>query len=176
MSASWYVINVYSGFEKKVAQTIMEQAVKKDLESQILETLVPTEKFVEVKKGEKITSERKFFPGYILLRMYLSDETWHMIKNIPKVASFLGIRGKPTSVPLSEVDRIRKQLEEGVSQPNSLFVFQIGDKVRVCDGPFSSFTGVVEYVDMEKRRLKVSVLIFGRSTPVDLDYIQVEKV
>ncbi|EKE10496.1 MAG: transcription antitermination protein NusG [uncultured bacterium] len=172
----WYVVNVYSGFEKKVAEHIQEQAAKKGLAEQIDSVLVPTEEVVEIKKGAKVTSERQFFPGYILVKMKLSDEIWHLIRHTPKVSGFLGARGKPVPVSQTEVDRVLAQVQEGIEKPKSSITFEIGEQVRVCEGPFSSFNGVVEEVDDEKQRVKVAVSIFGRSTPIDLDFIQVEKM
>lgn len=176
MAARWYVVNVYSGFEKKVAETIREQAKKKGLESRIEQILVPTEDVVEIKRGEKVTSEKQFFPGYVLVKMEMNDDIWHLVKNVPKVTDFLGAKGKPTPVSEAEVRKIMKQVEDGVGRPKSAANFEIGEQVRVCEGPFTSFNGIVEEVEPEKSRLKVSVLIFGRATPVDLEFTQVEKV
>ena len=172
----WYVVHVYSGSEKKVAEAILEQAEKKNLSDKILQVLVPTEEVVEIKKGEKVTTERNFFPGYLLIQMYLHDESWHLVSNTPKVTGFLGSGGKPSSVSETEVKRILSQVEEQHEIARSALLFEIGEQVRVSDGPFTSFTGLVEDVDQEKERLKVSVSIFGRPTPVDLAYSQVEKL
>ncbi len=172
----WYIIHVYSGFEKKVAQQIQEQAAQKGLADRILEVLVPAEEVTEVRRGRRVTSERKFFPGYVLVRVALDDETWSLIKNIPKVTGFLGAGGKPTPIPEEEAARVRSQVQEGIEQPRPLVEFLPGDRVRVTEGPFSTFEGVVEEVDEGKGRLKVSVSIFGRATPVELEYSQVEKV
>ncbi|MEX2643200.1 MAG: transcription termination/antitermination protein NusG [Acetobacterales bacterium] len=176
MAASWYVLHVYSGFEKKVAQSIREQAEKKGLEEAFEEVLVPTEEVVEMRRGSKVQSERKFFPGYVLLKMELNDETWHLVKDTPKVTGFLGSRGKPTPISQGEAERIMHQVKEGIERPKPAVTFEIGDQVRVSDGPFTSFNGLVEEVDEEKARLKVAVSIFGRSTPVELEYAQVEKL
>jgi transcriptional antiterminator NusG len=169
-------VHVYSGSEKKVAEAILEQAEKKNLRDKILQVLVPTEEVVEIKKGEKVTSERNFFPGYLLIQMYLQDDSWHLVSNTPKVTGFLGSGGKPSSVSETEVKRILSQVEEQHEIARSALLFEIGEQVRVSDGPFTSFTGLVEDVDQEKERLKVSVSIFGRPTPVDLAYSQVEKL
>lgn len=176
MDARWYVVNVHSGCEKKVAQSIREQVLLKKWEDRIFDILIPTEEVVEVKKGTKVSSERKFFPGYILIKMVMSDEAWHLIKNNPNVSGFLGSRNKPYPVSDKEVERILAQMQEGVKRPREVINFEIGEQVRVCDGPFASFVGLIEDVDVEKARVKVSVSIFGRATPVELEYSQVEKV
>jgi transcriptional antiterminator NusG len=176
MASRWYVIHVYSGFEKKVATAIREQAAQKGLGERFEEILVPTEEVVEVKRGAKVNSERKFFPGYVLIKMDLDDETWHLVKNTAKVTGFLGGRGRPSPISEAEAARIMRQVQEGIERPKPSITFEVGEQVRVSDGPFTSFNGVVEEVDEEKSRIKVAVSIFGRATPVELEYTQVEKV
>lgn len=176
MSARWYVLHVYSGSEKKVAESIREQAVLKKMEDKILEVIVPTEDIVEVKKGAKVNSERKFFPGYVLIKMEMTDDCWHVVKNTPKVAGFLGSRNKPQPITEAEAQRIITQMQDGVERPQTVVDYEVGEQIRVIDGPFASFVGLVEDVDAEKARLKVSVSIFGRSTPVELEFSQVEKI
>lgn len=176
MASRWYVIHVYSGFEKKVASAIREQAEQKAVSDRFEEILVPTEEVVEVKRGAKVSSERKIFPGYVLIKMDLDDETWHLVKNTAKVTGFLGGRGKPLPISNAEAARIIHQIQEGIERPKPSITFEIGEQVRVSDGPFTSFNGVVEDVDEEKSRVKVAVSIFGRATPVELEYSQVEKV
>jgi transcriptional antiterminator NusG len=176
MAARWYVIHVYSGFEKKVATAIREQAEQKGLADRFEEILVPTEEVVEVRRGAKVNSERKFFPGYVLAKMDMDDETWHLVRNTAKVTGFLGGRGRPSPISEAEAARIIHQVQEGIERPKPSITFEIGEQVRVCDGPFTSFNGTVEEVDEEKARVKVAVSIFGRATPVELEYTQVEKV
>ena len=176
MTHKWYIVHAYSGFEKKVAAAISEKAKIKNIENAFSEIIVPTEEVVEVKKGKKRNAERKFFPGYVLTRMEMTDETYHMVKALPKVSGFLGHRlGKPSAVPESEINKILQDIEEGVTSPKPSITFEVGEEVRVSDGPFASFNGLVEEIDEERSRVKVSVSIFGRSTPVELEYTQVEK-
>ena len=175
MAAQWYVIHVYSGFEKKVAQSIDEQIRQKGMEDLIDQVLVPVEEVVEVRRGTKVNAERKFFPGYVLVKMEMTDETWHLVKNTPKVTGFLGGRGRPTPISEGEAKRIMRQVQDGIDRPKPSVTFEIGEQVRVCDGPFTSFNGMVEDVDEERARIKVAVSIFGRATPVELEYSQVEK-
>jgi transcription termination/antitermination protein NusG len=177
MVARWYVIHVYSGFENKVAQSVREQAEKIGLADKFEEILVPSEEVVRMRRGAKVSSERKFFPGYVLIRMDLDDETWHLVKNTPKVTGFLGGKGvRPAPITQAEAERIMSQVKEGVERPKPSITFDVGEQVRVADGPFQSFNGLVEEVDEERSRLKVSVSIFGRSTPVELEFTQVEKL
>lgn len=175
MAHRWYIVHAYSNFEKKVAEAIREQAEQQGLVDKIEQVLVPTEEVVEVRRGHKVNTERKFFPGYVLVKMELDDETFHLIKQTPKVTGFLGSGSKPIPVPDSEVERIMSQVKEGIERPKPSITFEIGEQVRVCDGPFASFNGLVEDVDEERARLKVAVSIFGRPTPVELEYGQVEK-
>jgi len=173
--ARWYVIHAYSGFENKVAESVREQADKKGLGDLFEEVLVPTEEVTEMRRGTKVIANRKFFPGYVLAKMQLTDETWNMVKNTAKVTDFLGAQGKPAPISEEEAQRILNQVQEGVDRPRPSISFEIGEEVRVSDGPFASFMGLVEEVDEERTRLKVSVSIFGRATPVELEYNQVEK-
>ncbi len=176
MAKRWYVVHVYSGFEKKIAQQIKEGAAQKGLADLVDEVLVPAENVIEVRRGQKVNAEQKFFPGYVLVKMEMTDQTWHLVKDTPKVTGFLGTRLSPTPITAAEAERILKQSQEGVERTRPAVLFEIGEQVRVADGPFTSFNGTVEDVDEEKGRVKVSVSIFGRSTPVDLEYSQVEKV
>ncbi len=175
MEQRWYIVHTYSGFEKKVAQAIREQA-ERSMPDLFEEILVPMEEVVEMRRGQKISSERKFFPGYVLIKMVMTNESWHLVKNTSKVTGFLGTAGEPTPISQAEADRILQQVQEGVERPKPLIEFTIGEMVRVADGPFSSFNGMVEEIDQDKARVKVSVSIFGRATPVELEYTQVEKL
>ncbi len=175
MAKQWYVVQVYSTFEDYVAGQLKERIERSGLDDQFGEIMVPREEVVELKKGQKITSQRKFFPGYILVEMEMNEETWHVVQDTPKVSGFLGAGGKPRPMPKHEVEALCRQIEEGVERPRPKVMFDVGEAVRVIDGPFASFNGVVEEVMEDKAKLKVSVSIFGRPTPVELDYSQVEK-
>jgi transcriptional antiterminator NusG len=175
MSAKWYIVHAYSNFEKKVAEAIRAEARAQGLEERFEEILVPTEDVVEVRKGRKVNAERKYFPGYVLVKMDMTDAAYHLVKNTPKVTGFLGSASKPIPVSENEVKRILGQMEEDAERPRPTVSYDIGETVRVIDGHFQSFNGVVEEVDDEKGRLKVAINIFGRATPVELEYAQVEK-
>ncbi|MBL1235333.1 MAG: transcription termination/antitermination protein NusG [Rhodobiaceae bacterium] len=175
MTARWYIVQAYSNFEKKVSDSIKERALAAGLEDAFEEILVPTEEVIEVRRGRKITAERKFFPGYVLVKMEMNDQTYHLIKETQKVTGFLGADNRPMPVSQKEVDQILHQVQEGVERPKPSITFEVGETVLVSDGPFASFSGVVEDVDEERTRLKVAVSIFGRATPVELEYGQVEK-
>jgi len=175
MTANWYIVHAYSNFEKKVAESIQLAAKDKGLDQFIEEIFVPTEEVTEVRRGRKINTERRFFPGYVLVKMTMNDQIYHLIKDTPKVTGFLGSGQKPMPVPQKEVDRIRGVMEEGESRPRPTITFEVGESVRVTDGPFASFSGIVEEVDEDTARLKVAVSIFGRATPVELEFNQVEK-
>tara|TARA_R110002126_G_scaffold188583_6_gene336919 strand:+ start:143 stop:676 length:534 start_codon:yes stop_codon:yes gene_type:complete len=176
MAVRWYIVHAYSNFEKKVADHIEEQARQKGLSHHFDQILVPVEKTVEIRRGRKVDAERKFFPGYVMVRANLTDAVHNLIKNTPKVTGFLGGDGKPLPIPDKEAEAILTQVQEGVERPKPTIMFDIGESVRVSDGPFASFNGVVQDVDEERSRLKVEVSIFGRATPVELEYTQVEKV
>ncbi len=176
MAAKWYVLHVYSGFENKVAEAVREKAEKQGLQDCVEEILVPMEEVVEIKRGQRVNSERKFFPGYVLARLDMNDNLWHLIKDTPKVTGFLGSGNKPMPISEKEAQHILQQVQEGVDRPRPSVIYDIGEEVRVTDGPFASFNGIVEDVDEEKSKLKVSVSIFGRATPVELEYVQVEKL
>ena len=172
---NWYIVQAYSGFEKKVADSIKDVMVKSSMETNLGEVLVPTHKVTEVKKGKRTQKQKKYFPGYILVKLDLNKQIYHKIKNIQKVSGFLGPEGKPVPVSENEVKKIMNQITETETNPSAGISFEIGEKVRVCDGPFASFSGLVEEIDEDKSRLKVSVSILGRPTPVDLEFNQVEK-
>ena len=176
MAMRWYVIHAYSGFEQKVASSITEQAVQAGMGEKFEQVLVPVEEVVELRRGARVAAERKFFPGYVMAKMEMTDETWHLVKNTPKVAGFLGSGGRPSPITNAEAERILYQVQEGIDRPKPSILFEVGEQVRVCDGPFNSFNGIVEDLDEERARLKVAVSIFGRATPVELEYSQVEKL
>jgi transcriptional antiterminator NusG len=176
MSKNWYVVHVYSGFEKKIAEHIREQADRNGLGGSFESVLVPSENVIDVRRGRKVHSEQKFFPGYVLVKMDLTDEAWHLVKNTPKVTGFLGSRTRPRPISQHEADRILIQSHEGSAKPRPALTFQIGEQIRVSEGPFATFNGSIEDVDEERGRVTVSVSIFGRSTPVELEYSQIEKL
>ncbi|MCF6199898.1 MAG: transcription termination/antitermination protein NusG [Hyphomicrobiaceae bacterium] len=176
MAKRWYIVDAYSNFENKVAAAIRERAEAEGLDEQIEEVIVPSEQVVEVRRGQKVNADRKFFPGYVLVKMEMTDTTFHLIKHTPKVTGFLGNDNKPMPITKAEADNILNRANETVDRPRSTISFEIGEQVRVCEGPFASFNGHVEDVDEERSRLKVAVSIFGRLTPVELEYTQVEKV
>jgi len=176
MDKRWYIVHAYSNFEKKVSESIREQAKQRGLEDLFEQVLVPVEKVTEVRRGRKIDAERKFFPGYVLVKMKLTDEAFHLIKNTPKVTGFLGTDNKPMPITEVEAQHILQQVQEGIDRPKPSISFEIGEQVRVSDGPFASFNGTVEEVDDARSRLKVAVSIFGRATPVELEFTQVEKL
>ena len=176
MAKRWYIVHAYSNFEKKVADAILEKAESSGLSDLFEDVLVPTEKVVEVRRGRKVDAERKLFPGYVLAKVDLTNEAFHLIKNVPKVTGFLGADNKPQPISEAEAMQILQQVQEGVDRPKPSVTFEVGEQVRVADGPFASFNGAVEEVDEERARLKVAVSIFGRATPVELEYGQVEKL
>ncbi|HKJ62864.1 MAG TPA: transcription termination/antitermination protein NusG [Hyphomicrobiales bacterium] len=176
MTKRWYIVHAHSNFEKKVAESIKERAVTAGLQDLFEDVLVPMEEVVEVRRGRKVSSERKFFPGYVLVKMDMTDQAYHLIKDTPKVTGFLGANNKPMPISEAEAMRILQQVQDGVDRPKPSVTFEIGEQVRVADGPFASFSGHVEEVDDERARLKVAVSIFGRATPVELEYGQVEKI
>lgn len=176
MGKRWYVVHAYSGFEHQVKRSLQERVKRMDMEDQFGDILVPTEEVVEMREGQKRKSDRKFFPGYVLVQMEMNDDTWHLVKDVPKVMGFIGgTSDRPAPISDREADAILQRVQEGVDKPRPKILFEPGEVVRIIDGPFNDFNGVVEEVDYEKSRLRVAVLIFGRSTPVELEFHQVEK-
>src|SRR6187397_672124 len=175
MSKKWYVVHAYSGFEKSVARTLQDRIARAGMQEQFGQILVPVEEVVEMKSGQENISERKFFPGYVLVEMEMSDDAWHLVKNTPKVTGFVGTGKKPTPLTQEEVDQILTQVVTTKEKPKPKHVYEHGEHVRIIDGPFSNFTGVVEEVNLDRSTLKVMVTIFGRSTPVELDFLQVAR-
>lgn len=176
MAKRWYVVHAYSGFENQVKRSLEERVARSGMQDRFGEILVPTEEVVEMREGQKRKSERKFFPGYVLVQMEMDDETWHLVKDVPKVMGFIGgTSDRPAPISDREADQILNRIQEGVEKPRPKVLFEVGEVVRVTDGPFNDFNGVVEEVNYEKSRLRVAVLIFGRSTPVELEFSQVEK-
>ena len=176
VSKHWYIVHTYSGFERKVAESLAERAKAYGLADEIGEILIPTEDVVEMRGGRKVVSSKRFFPGYILVEMNMTDNAWHVVKNTPKVTGFVGAGAKPTSLSKEEVEQILEQVKTAAEKPKPKYSFEKGDHVRINEGPFTSFNGVVDEVNLDKNTLKVMVTIFGRSTPVELDFLQVEKL
>jgi transcription termination/antitermination protein NusG len=172
----WYIVHTYSGFEKKVAESLQQRVQAYGLQDEIGEVLIPTEDVVEMRAGKKVVSSKRFFPGYILVEMNMTDHAWHVVKNTPKVTGFVGAGAKPTPLSREEVDQILQQVTIAAEKPKPKYTFEKGDQVRINEGPFTSFNGVVDEVNLDKNTLKVMVTIFGRSTPVELDFLQVEKI
>ena len=172
---NWYIVQTFSGFEQKVAENINKTVEKQDIKDKIEDVIVPIHEVTEVKRGKRVQRKKKYFPGYVLIKSEMDDKIYHMIKNLKKVSGFLGSKGIPVAVSQKEIDRILGQIKDGVVQPKTGIEYNIGEKVQVIDGPFASFNGLIEDIDEDKSRLKVSVSIFGRPTPVDLEYNQVEK-
>ncbi len=175
MAKEWYIVHTYSGFEKKVAESLRQRVQAYDLEDQIGEVLIPTEDVVEMKGGKKVVSPKRFFPGYVLVQMEMNDDTWHVVKNTPKVTGFVGAGQKPAPLTQEEVDQVIHQVTVAAEKPKPKYTFESGETVRIIDGPFSNFSGLVDEVNLDRNTLKVMVTIFGRSTPVELDFLQVEK-
>jgi len=176
VTQKWYIVHTYSGFEKQVKQSLEERARVQGMENLITEILVPTEQVEEIVKGEKRISSRKFYPGYIMVRMELNDDTWHLVNDTPKVTGFLGSRTEPVAIADAEAEKILTQMREGALKPKPKVKFEVGDKVRVIEGPFSNFSGLVDEVKAEKGRVRVMISVFGRSTPVEFEFFQLEKI
>jgi transcription termination/antitermination protein NusG len=175
-SKKWYIVHTYSGFEKKVAESLQQRVHAFGLEAEIGEVLIPTEDVVEMRAGRKVVTSKRFFPGYILVEMNMSDHAWHVVKNTPKVTGFVGAGAKPTPLSKDEVDQILTQVKTAAEKPKPKYMFEKGEQVRINEGPFTSFNGVVDEVNLDRNTLKVMVTIFGRATPVELDFLQVEKI
>ena len=173
---SWYIVHTYSGFENKVKESLEERVKAYGLQDKVGDILIPTEDVVEMRAGKKVVTSKRFFPGYILVEMDMTDDAWHCVKNTPKVTGFVGAGAKPTPLSKDEVEQILQQVKSAAEKPKPKYMFEKGEQVRINEGPFASFTGVVDEVNLEKNTLKVMVTIFGRSTPVELDFLQVEKI